>query len=152
MTILCIICFPVNPLVLTGVLKTNFYPALFIVGWVVWAIGILLALSACSEFLKHVFVFDDDIDIFNPRDVMWAIATRTQWGRDIIIIPRTKQIELDPSVSPNAIGDVGGIDCTKPWGEPYEERVGVDPEVMQRVKLEAFVLPDALAKVNTERI
>ena len=70
----------------------------------------------------------------------------------MMIFPRTKSAGLDPSLGPAAIGDVGGIDCTKPWGEPYEERVGVDPEVMQRVKLEAFVLPDALAKVNTERI
>ena len=114
--------------------------------------AIMLALTMQHALVKHVFVFDDDIDIFNPRDVMWAIATRTQWGRDVMIFPRTKSAALDPSLGPEAIGDIGGIDCTKPWGEPDEVRAGVAPEVMQKVKLEAFVSPDALTKVDTERV
>ena len=50
MTILCTLCFPVNPLVLTGVLETNFYPALFIVGWVVWAFGMVLVMAPIIMF------------------------------------------------------------------------------------------------------
>lgn len=45
-------------------------------------------------FLKHVFAFDDDVDIFNPKDVMWAIATRSQWDRDVIILPQFKTSPL----------------------------------------------------------
>lgn len=45
MTILAIACFPANPLVLTGVLETGFYPALFIVGWVVWTFGMVLIIA-----------------------------------------------------------------------------------------------------------
>ena len=52
-TILGIVCFPANPLVLTGVLKTNFYPALFIVGWVVWAFGMVLVMAPIIMFPRR---------------------------------------------------------------------------------------------------
>ena len=114
--------------------------------------AMMMALTVRPEHIKHVFCFDDDIDIFNSREVLWAIATRSQWSKDIMIFPRTKSISLDPSLSPEDIGDVGGIDCTKPWGEPFEEKVGVEPEVLEKIKLEDFVSTDALARVNVERI
>ncbi|MFC1901822.1 methyltransferase family protein [Chloroflexota bacterium] len=53
LTILCIACFPVNPLVLTGVIKTNFYLASFIVGWVFWAIGMVLVMAPIIQFPRH---------------------------------------------------------------------------------------------------
>jgi protein-S-isoprenylcysteine O-methyltransferase Ste14 len=53
MTILCIVCFPVNPLVLTGVLETNFCLALFIVGWVVWAFGMVLVMAPIIMFPRR---------------------------------------------------------------------------------------------------
>jgi len=53
MTILCIACFPVNPLVLTGVLETSFYPALFVVGWVVWAFGMVLVMAPIIMFPRR---------------------------------------------------------------------------------------------------
>ena len=52
-TILCIACFPVNPLVLTGVIKTNFYLASFIVGWVFWAIGMVLVMAPIVQFPRR---------------------------------------------------------------------------------------------------
>jgi 2,5-furandicarboxylate decarboxylase 1 len=114
--------------------------------------AIMLACNIRSELIKHVFAFDGDIDIFNPRDVMWAIATRTQWCRDVITFPQAKMLILDPSIEPDRVSDIGGIDCTKPWGEPYEERVGIDQQVLERLKLENFISPEALARVSTERM
>ncbi|MBN1161017.1 MAG: isoprenylcysteine carboxylmethyltransferase family protein [Dehalococcoidales bacterium] len=49
-TVLAILCFPANPLVLTGVLDTYFHPALFIIGWVVWAFGFALVLAPIIMF------------------------------------------------------------------------------------------------------
>jgi protein-S-isoprenylcysteine O-methyltransferase Ste14 len=49
-TVLAIICFPANPLVLTGVLETSFYPVLFVIGWVVWAFGFALVLAPIIMF------------------------------------------------------------------------------------------------------
>jgi protein-S-isoprenylcysteine O-methyltransferase Ste14 len=53
MTILCIVCFPANPLVLTGVLETSSYPALFIVGWVVWLFGMVLVMAPIVMFPRR---------------------------------------------------------------------------------------------------
>ena len=58
----------------------------------------------------------------------------------------------DPSVNPADVGDMGGIDCTKPWGEPYEERVAVDQEVLERIRLADLVSPEALTRINAERM
>jgi protein-S-isoprenylcysteine O-methyltransferase Ste14 len=51
-SILCIICFPANPLVLTGLLKTGFYLPLFILGWIVWAVGMVLIMAPIITFPK----------------------------------------------------------------------------------------------------
>ena len=53
MTILGIVCFPVNPLVLTGVLETSRYPALFITGWVVWLLGMVLVMAPIVMFPRR---------------------------------------------------------------------------------------------------
>jgi UbiD family decarboxylase len=46
--------------------------------------------------LKHVFVVDDDIDIHNPNEIEWAMATRFQGDRDLVV-KREKGSSLDPS-------------------------------------------------------
>jgi len=53
LTILCIACFPVNPLVLTGVIEPNFYLASFIVGCVVWAVGMVLVMAPIILFPRR---------------------------------------------------------------------------------------------------
>lgn len=56
----------------------------------------LAALGANMEWLKFCIVVDRDIDIYNPQDVMWAVATRTYAERDIITIPGVPAISRDP--------------------------------------------------------
>ena len=53
LTILCIICFPINPLVLTGVLEPCYYLALSILGGVVWAIGMVLVMAPIILFPRR---------------------------------------------------------------------------------------------------
>jgi protein-S-isoprenylcysteine O-methyltransferase Ste14 len=53
LTILCIVCFPVNPLVLTGVIEAKSYPALVIIGWVVWALGMVLVMAPIVMFPRR---------------------------------------------------------------------------------------------------
>jgi protein-S-isoprenylcysteine O-methyltransferase Ste14 len=52
-TVLAIVCFPANPLVLTGTLDTYFHPALFIIGWIVWAFGFALVLAPIIMFPRR---------------------------------------------------------------------------------------------------
>lgn len=56
----------------------------------------LLAFSAFPE-LKHVILVDEDVDIFDTDDVLWAMNTRFQGDRDIITIPGVRCHPLDPS-------------------------------------------------------
>jgi len=53
LTILCIACFPLNPLVLTGVLEPYFYLPLFILGWIVWVIGMVLVAAPIVMFPRR---------------------------------------------------------------------------------------------------
>jgi UbiD family decarboxylase len=46
---------------------------------------------------KHVYVVDKDIDIYNPLEVEWAMATRFQGDRDLVIRERARGSSLDPS-------------------------------------------------------
>lgn len=47
--------------------------------------------------LKHCVVVDEDINIYDPDDVEWAIATRFQADRDIVLLPKQRGSSLDPS-------------------------------------------------------
>jgi 2,5-furandicarboxylate decarboxylase 1 len=84
--------------------------------------ALLAALSVMD--LKHVVVIDDDIDINDPNDVEWAIATRVQGDRDIVIVPGARAKPLDPSLLQGAgvvpIGTKVGIDATIPEHIPKE--------------------------------
>ena len=53
MTILCIVCFPANPLVLTGVIEVESYTALSIAGGVVWAFGMVLVMAPIVMFPRR---------------------------------------------------------------------------------------------------
>lgn len=82
----------------------------------------LLAFSAFPE-LKHVILVDEDVDIFDTDDVLWAMNTRFQGNEDIVTIPGVRCHPLDPSSSPeysDSIPNVGVscktiFDCTVPF-------------------------------------
>ena len=84
----------------------------------------MLAFSAFSE-LKHVFLVDEDVDIFDMSDVMWAMTTRFQADTDIVTIPGCHCHVLDPSNDPAMSGSIRehGIackaifDCTVPYSQ-----------------------------------
>jgi UbiD family decarboxylase len=64
---------------------------------------------------KHVFVVDQDIDIYNPLDVEWAMATRFQGDRDMVIMPPEPGSSLDPSAEPGTKFTTKiGFDLTAP--------------------------------------
>jgi len=82
----------------------------------------ILAFSAFSE-LKHVILVDEDVDIFDTDDVLWALNTRYQGNIDTIFIPGVRCHPLDPSAQPYYSPDISdrGIscktifDCTVPY-------------------------------------
>jgi UbiD family decarboxylase len=70
--------------------------------------------------LKHVVVVDRDVDPFNPADVEWAIATRFQADRDLLVWTEQPGSSLDPSgqqvPGQKARTAKMGLDATIPWG------------------------------------
>jgi len=63
--------------------------------------------------MKHLIVVDDDIDIFNPEEIEYALATRYQGDKDTIIMKNVKGSSLDPSAGEGAMTTKIGIDATK---------------------------------------
>jgi 2,5-furandicarboxylate decarboxylase 1 len=99
--------------------------------------AIILAALGSHFALKHIVVVDEDIDVRDPQQVEWAIATRVQADEDVFITPRLAGVRLDPS-SRNGSTAKMGIDATRPLGMPAErfERSDVPPEVKRRVAQE----------------
>lgn len=82
----------------------------------------LLAFSAFSE-LKHVMLVDEDVDLFDMNDVMWAMTTRYQGDASTVFIPGVRCHPLDPSSDPafspsirdHGIACKAIFDCTVPY-------------------------------------
>jgi protein-S-isoprenylcysteine O-methyltransferase Ste14 len=53
LTALCIACFPANPIVLTGLVDTEFYLPLFVIGCIFWAAGMVLVIAPIVMFPRH---------------------------------------------------------------------------------------------------
>jgi UbiD family decarboxylase len=67
---------------------------------------------------KHVFVVDRDIDIYDPLQLEWAMATRFQGDRDLVVLEKEPGSSLDPSAEPvTKMTTKIGFDLTAPIGE-----------------------------------
>ena len=66
---------------------------------------------------KHVFVVDPDVDIFDDAQMDWALATRFQADRDLVVETGFRTLPLDPSLGGKRIGAKAGFDLTLPHGE-----------------------------------
>ncbi len=70
--------------------------------------------------LKHVWIVDEDVDLHDPAQVEWAMATRFQADKDLIIMEGATGSSLDPSgthvAGKKSRTAKAGFDCTIPWG------------------------------------
>jgi 2,5-furandicarboxylate decarboxylase 1 len=71
---------------------------------------------ACKADVKNVFVVDDDIDVFSDEQIEWALATRFQGDRDLVVATGLRTIPLDPSLLGSRTGAKTGFDLTIPFG------------------------------------
>ena len=78
----------------------------------------ILAAFEGHKSLKHVVVVDEDINIYDPQDVEWAISTRFQADRNLIVLSNQPGSSLDPSgdlsEGKKATTAKAGIDATTP--------------------------------------
>ena len=66
--------------------------------------------------VKHVFVVDEDIDVFSDAQMDWALATRFQANRDLVVGEGFRTVPLDPSLLGSRTGAKAGFDLTFPLG------------------------------------
>ncbi len=89
MTILCIVCFPANPLVLTGVIEVESHLVLFIIGWVVWSFGMVLVMAPIVMFPRRGGVTKNKSYVHTTKLVdtgIYAIVRHPQYTGGIYAI------------------------------------------------------------------
>jgi len=83
--------------------------------------------------LKLAVVVDDDIDVFNERDVLWAVGTRTHWDKDLDVIRKVQTFR-------DWLGDaVAIIDATRPLDGDFPKRNEIPQEVIDRVDVSKYL-------------
>ncbi|MFQ5914138.1 MAG: UbiD family decarboxylase [Nitrospinota bacterium] len=87
-----------------------------------------VALAALTSHvnIKVVLVVDDDVDIYNPQEVLWCLSTRVDAKRDIFTVPYAQGHEMDPSAEPVGITTKVGIDATLQTDGPGGEREALE--------------------------
>lgn len=96
---------------------------------------VVFAAFAHANIIKRVVVVDDDIDIFDPADLEWAIATRLRAERDILVVPRARADRVDPVKEDRRVAKWAVI-ALKDLGKPPEtyERARAPREVIEMVE------------------
>jgi UbiD family decarboxylase len=104
---------------------------------------------------KNIFVFDEDINVFDPSDILWALATRVQPHADVFITPMMmKGNELDPSLLDDVYEtktSVMVVDATRPLGRPFSPVSKCPDEAMARVQLEDYIPRAVLERIPLDR-
>ncbi|MBN9043440.1 MAG: hypothetical protein BGP05_10595 [Rhizobiales bacterium 62-47] len=98
----------------------------------------MLTALGTELYTKQVIVVDDDVDIFDMDDVMWAVATRVKAEKDILLVPGVKSAIIDPTSDPASFTVTKmGIDATAPIDEPFAERLVISDD--QRIRAQKIL-------------
>ena len=103
--------------------------------------NVIAGAFAAHYDIKHVIVVDEDVDIHNPRDVEWAVATRAQADRDLVIIAGAQGSKLDPS-SDGGVSAKLGIDATIPLDAPPMKYIRIHVPGEGSIDLAKLLAPD----------
>ena len=100
----------------------------------IWGMGQLM-------FSKIVLVVDPDINVHDRKQVIWAMSTRIDPSRDVVIVPGTVTDSLDHPASIMNYGSKMGIDATRkdksegfmrPWPDVLEMKDEIVREVSRK--------------------
>lgn len=99
----------------------------------------MLAAFSGDMYLKHAVVVDEDVDVNNVSEVLWAIATHVQADRDIFIIPGARGSEVDPSSRGGLTAKMGVDATTKPSIREFAPRNRLPKDIMERIVLADYL-------------
>lgn len=123
--------------------------------------NLIMAAFGAHYDIKHVVVVDEDVNVHNPQDVEWAVSTRFQADRDLVVISGALGSQLDPSTTVNefmgddfqGISAKMGLDATRPLHYegfvftrvriPGEDQVDLSSslQVADEERLQRYILP-----------
>jgi 2,5-furandicarboxylate decarboxylase 1 len=104
----------------------------------------ILAAMAADWHFKYVIAVDEDINVYDEADVLWALSLRSQPNKDIFIVPDAMGARLDPSTPLDdrfPYSSKMGIDATKPYGQPFSAIGEIPKEVLERMVVDEYVEP-----------
>ncbi|MGB9170081.1 MAG: UbiD family decarboxylase [Bradyrhizobium sp.] len=94
--------------------------------------------------IKQVVVVDMDVNIDDETEIEWAVATRFQADRDLVVVSGAQGSKLDPS-SDNGISAKMGIDATKPLSTDPMEFKRIHVKGVEKVDLDKALQKDPKA-------
>ncbi|MGU3539874.1 UbiD family decarboxylase [Methylobacterium sp. A54F] len=104
--------------------------------------NVLLGAFAAHYDIKHAVVVDTDVDIHDPQEVEWAVSTRFQADRDLVVIAGSQGSKLDPSAR-EGVGAKMGLDATAPLDAPPMKFTRIRVPGEAEVDLAAVIVPEA---------
>jgi len=114
--------------------------------------GRAAAAALTWDWAKNVFVFDEDVNVYNPTEILWALATRVQPHLQISIISDMLRGSLiDPSMIDARKTSAMIVDATRPLDRPFSPVSKCPDEALARIKLEEFVPGEVLRHIPIDR-
>jgi UbiD family decarboxylase len=93
---------------------------------------IMMLIFGLDPYLKHIIAVDSDVDVYDEKQVLWALATRFQADRDLFVVPGMPANLLDPSLDGNT-GAKMGLDATMSLDSPAVP-IQISHESTQKIK------------------
>ncbi len=121
--------------------------------------AIISAALPVDNRLKYVFVVDEDIDIFDDREVLLALVNRAQLDRDMVLISGLPDTVIDPisvRVGDGYVTAKAGFDLTLPpspaqgFPRQFEESIKFPAELEKNLRVEDYLGGEALRRLERE--
>lgn len=102
--------------------------------------NLILAAFGAHYDIKHAIAVDTDVDVHDPGQVEWAVATRFQADRDLILVAGAQGSKLDPSTT-EGLGAKMGLDATVPVEAPEMKFTRIRVPGQEELDLDRLVGP-----------
>ena len=106
--------------------------------------------------IKTVFVVDEDVDIFDEKEVLWAFATRAHLDKDLVLMDGIPSTPMNPITRSDGVGAKMGVDCTLPPSTDseipshYQMPMRVPDDSLGRIEIGSYVPGDKIKAMLRE--